>query len=195
MCGVSSEPTALAPRATSAYAALKLGLWTFQFGQVNRSADQRRCLWFIWTACPVTSADCVWSQCDECLFHWGPQCVKCIKAQFGLRCLRGQGIWESDRYHEHGYNSYLLHFNSAAIMHCTLRVTPRLTSRVSHWHTSDSDCTVNYPSTFHWPGVEDREWVHPCIQPTAAMPPPEVKPICRRERQEDIGLFFFLCGE
>lgn len=108
-----------------------------------------------------------------------------------LRCLRGQGIWESDRYHEHGYNSYLLHLNSGAIMHCTLRVTPRLTSRLSHWHTTDSDCTVNYPSTFHGPGVEDREWVHPCIQPTPAMPPPEVKPICRRKRQEDIGLVFF----
>lgn len=119
------------------------------------------------------------------------KCVKCTKAHFRLRCLRGQGIWESDRYHEHGNNSYLLHLNSGAIMHCTLRVTPRLTSRVSHWHTSDSDCTVNYPSTFHGTGVEDREWVHPCIQPTAAMPIPEVKPICRLKRQEDIGLVFF----
>ncbi len=84
-------------------------------------------------------------------------------------------------------------FYTRAIMYCTstLKVTPRLTSRLSHWHTSDSDCTVNYPSTFHGPGVGDREWVHPCIQPTPAMPPPEVKPICRRGRQEDIGLFFF----
>lgn len=70
------------------------------------------------------------------------------------------------------------------------QVTPRLTSLLSHWHTSDSDCTVNYPSTFHGQEVEDREWVHPCIQPTPAMLPPEVKPICRWERQEDIGLVF-----
>lgn len=121
------------------------------------------------------------------------KCIKCIKAQFGPPCLRGQGIWESDRYHEHGYNSYLLHLNSGAVMHCTLRVTPRLTSRLSHWHTSDSDCTVNYPSTFHGPGVGDREWVHPCIQPTPAMPPPEVKPICKtgETRGYWVSFFFF----
>lgn len=118
------------------------------------------------------------------------KCIKCIQAQFRPHCLRGQGLWESDRYHQHGYNSYLLHLNSAAVMR-TLRVTPRLTSRLSHWHTSDSDCTVNYPSTFHGPGVKDREWVHPCIQPIPAMPPQEVKPECRWERQEDIGLVLF----
>jgi len=48
------------------------------------------------------------------------KCIKCITAHFRPHCLRGRGIWESDRCHEHGYNSYLLHKISAAIMHYTL---------------------------------------------------------------------------
>lgn len=86
----------------------------------------------------------------------------------------------------------LFRTNCGAAARRALRVTLRPTSRVSHWHAGDSDCTVNYPSTFHG-ARRRRQGMSSSMHSTygSHASPPEVKPRMQMGETRGYWLSFF----